>query len=368
MIAHGRGSHRFYVRYVPEEDLWLKLDFVSKIDFGQFQEYPTTLERPCLQRRRRDGSLSRLDPQDEAWIVLLHLLLDKDKIPEARRELAVAAAEIVTEFDMVPSTVRVLTKHRTTTRHLLEAVRKHDLELAGGIADDLRRHWDPRRLLAINATRIVRRFRRKLSGLTIGRMGPGRVVAILGPDGAGKTTLAQGLVESLPMPSRSVYMGLWRTGRWDNVIRLVPGARLSRSLLRALAASLALSYHKLRGRLVVVDRFLYDAFTGEDNSAGGRILALVASRMAPRLDLALVLDAPGITMFARKGEDSPALLERRRQAYLNLGNLVPNLVVLDATELADAVRRRASAEIWTRCLIRRQGRHRDVAGSSIPQE
>src|SRR5215203_2358009 len=79
MIAHGRGSHRFYVRYVPEEELWLKLDFVSKIDFGQFQEYPTTLERPCLQRRRRDGSLSRLDPQDEAWIVLLHLLLDKDK-------------------------------------------------------------------------------------------------------------------------------------------------------------------------------------------------------------------------------------------------------------------------------------------------
>ncbi|HEX7202489.1 MAG TPA: hypothetical protein VF249_06950, partial [Arthrobacter sp.] len=36
VVALGHGSHRFYFRYLSEEDLWIKLDVVSDISFGQF--------------------------------------------------------------------------------------------------------------------------------------------------------------------------------------------------------------------------------------------------------------------------------------------------------------------------------------------
>src|SRR5207244_2333560 len=48
-----------------------------------------------------------------------------------------------------------------------------------------------------------------------GTVGTGMSIVILGPDGAGKTTLAQGLAASVPLPSRQVYMGVWRDYPWD---------------------------------------------------------------------------------------------------------------------------------------------------------
>jgi len=87
--AAGRGSHRFYFRYDVAAQLWLKLDLVSRVDYGDYQELRTTLGVGCLAASLRVEPVRRLQPEDQAWLLLLHLLLDKGCIPRARRQVAV---------------------------------------------------------------------------------------------------------------------------------------------------------------------------------------------------------------------------------------------------------------------------------------
>lgn len=65
-----------------------------------------------------------------------------------------------------------------------------------------------------------------------------------------------------------------------------------------------------------------------------------------------MLDAPGELMFARKGEHTVEALERRRQGYLALRDRFPQLVVVDATQPAQVVRRQVTEVIWERRLAR----------------
>ena len=119
----------------------------------------------------------------------------------------------------------------------------------------------------------------------------GLAVALLGPDGAGKSTLAQAIAESFPLPVRVVYMGLWRDGVGP----------LRRPLLawRAYATG---AWHRALGRTVVFDRYCYDAWL----PPRGRFLALkrayfaFLARTCPRPDLTFVLDLPTEIAEARK--------------------------------------------------------------------
>ncbi len=51
-------------------------------------------------------------------------------------------------------------------------------------------------------------------------------------------------------------------------------------------------------------------------------------------------------MFARKGEHTPELLEERRQRYLDLRERYGNVVVVDATQDAETVRRDVERLVW----------------------
>jgi thymidylate kinase len=53
----------------------------------------------------------------------------------------------------------------------------------------------------------------------------------------------------------------------------------------------------------------------------------------------IYLDAPAEVLFARKGEGGLELLERRRQDYLNLRNLVDHFAIVDASLPEDDVAR-----------------------------
>jgi thymidylate kinase len=102
-------------------------------------------------------------------------------------------------------------------------------------------------------------------------------------------------------------------------------------------------YHaRLRGRLVLFDRHFYADYHGWDVAPGatrplpsrihGRTLGWY-----PKPDLTIYLDAPPEVLLERKGEGTIEFLQRRRQDYLRLRDVLPNYIVLDADRPPEAV-------------------------------
>jgi thymidylate kinase len=217
----------------------------------------------------------------------------------------------------------------------------------------------------------------------------GFTVALIGPDGAGKTTVARRLAEALPLDAAYVYMGV----NADAGTHVLPTTRLLRRLRRvrgtggrqggprehasavarprsparraAASARAALrlayrlaeeSYLQLvvraqvrRGRIVLSDRdffsdyYAYDVAGPAERPLSRRIHGFVLDRLYPKPDLVVYLDAPADVLFARKGEGTLELLERRRQDYLGLADVVARFAVVDATRPLDDVVESASA-------------------------
>jgi thymidylate kinase len=178
----------------------------------------------------------------------------------------------------------------------------------------------------------------------------GLSVAVVGPDGAGKTTLVHGLAASLPLPTRIQYMGL--TGGWMHkagalrVPGLVLTARVAILWLRYLRALL----QRARGRIVLFERYVVDGAvpSGAELTFAGRMSRRLLRRAVPLPDLVMLLDASGSTMHVRSGEYEPAVLETWRAAYGRLANSVAILHVIDAEQPAEDVLRDAEATIWQR--------------------
>lgn len=206
-------------------------------------------------------------------------------------------------------------------------------------------------------------------------------VALIGPDGAGKMTVARALPAALPMPVRYLYMGvsaessnvLLPTTRLMRRAKRIVGAapdtagppshaprRRSRSFLRRRLAD-ARSVLRLGNRLaeewyrqwtawrwqrggavVVFDRHFfidYHAYdvAGEARTWSQRAHGFVLGRLYPKPDLVIYLDAPGEVLLARKGEGTIDALERRRVEYRAVAAVVPDFVEVDATRSLEAV-------------------------------
>jgi len=152
------------------------------------------------------------------WIVLLHGLLDKRAIaerhrPEIRRLAALGdpaapapLATIATRGGLDPACVLELARagdwERLERLPIRGSTRPSIAARLRGVTLGARRVWDAR----------------------------GVAVAVLGPDGTGKTTLVNGLRASLPFPTRILYMGL-TGGRLRRADALgVPGVVLAARL------------------------------------------------------------------------------------------------------------------------------------------
>jgi thymidylate kinase len=191
----------------------------------------------------------------------------------------------------------------------------------------------------------------------------GLSVAVLGPDGAGKSTLASSLCAHVPLPSRTIYMGL-TGGALHHARRLrIPGVVFVASAAIIWGRYLRACYHQARGRMVVFDRYVYDAVAPPAYQQGvlGRLGRRLSRYLCPSPDLVLVLDAPGSVMHRRKGEYDADTLEHWRQRFLSLQAASRRVTVLDATRPADAVRIDALASLWQRHVEHWTG------GRSLPE-
>jgi thymidylate kinase len=96
-------------------------------------------------------------------------------------------------------------------------------------------------------------------------------------------------------------------------------------------------FYQMRGYIVLYDRhFLFDFAIAVDDASHDsltrRLHRWCVRHVYPRPTLVVYLDAPAEVLFARKGEWGLEALERRRQAFLQLGKQTPNFVQVDATQ------------------------------------
>jgi len=146
-------------------------------------------------------------------------------------------------------------------------------------------------------------------------------IALVGPDGAGKSTLASGLQGELPAPTTIIRMGQLpglASPHVDDPLHVpivsfaigtvIQWARWIRGWLLARG-----------GSNVIFDRYTEEALLVDrpDAPARRRVARIVRRVVAcPRPDLLVVLDAPATMMFERKGELTPADLDVDRARYL----------------------------------------------------
>lgn len=224
-------------------------------------------------------------------------------------------------------------------------------------------------------------------------------VALVGPDGAGKTTVARRLAGELDVPVAYLYMGvsaessnrLLPTTRLAHALKRlngappdrsgpraplaadVPrhGARRGRAAARAwlrLANQLAEEWHRQllawrlvrRGKLVVFDRHFFADYHAYDVAGGDarpwtrRVHGFLLRRAYPKPALVIYLDAPGEVLWARKGEGTIEALERRRADYLRLADHLPAFSVVDAGADLDDVVAAVAARIREFARTRKQ--------------
>jgi thymidylate kinase len=170
-------------------------------------------------------------------------------------------------------------------------------------------------------------------------------LALLGPNGVGKSTAAAAVQRSFPFESRVVYMGVWKAAGGSPTRQTAEVlTRPARIWCRYLLAQ----YHQLRGRLVIYDRYVYEARLPASPPlvAAKRPYFWLLAHVVPPAQSLVVLDVPGHVAYGRKHEDQPDALEAERRFYANLAGRVPSLELVDALHGPETVRAEITAIVW----------------------
>lgn len=354
--AVGSGYEYVFLAYHAATDCWIRLHVVTALAFGPRHRWHSGVEKACLARRVRRETQTELAAEDAFWTTLLHCLLDKNRITEHRREDLRRTVQASDPSGPLRAVVERMCPPGWNAARLIEAVRRGAWDELTHFAPLLAKTWRQRTPPLVRLARRVREGFRLPRRLLHAWRRRGLSVAILGPDGAGKSTLAAGLAHSFFAPARTIYMGFGISGgasrpallaRWT-----LPGLGAPGRLFVLWARLAAARYHQMRGRLVLFDRYTYDGLAPPPGRR--RLSSWIKARACPAPDAVLLLDVPGSVMFQRKGDLDVETLEFQRQRFLALCPRLPAVLVVDGTRSAEVVRIAALEYIWQRYAARWQ--------------
>jgi thymidylate kinase len=192
------------------------------------------------------------------------------------------------------------------------------------------------------------------------------VVSFSGIDGAGKSTQIELLHNSLLQSGLSVL----RLAFWDNVVFLpqfragvshkvlrgelgvgAPGKPVRRKdknarkwyltlarspfyLLDALnLRRVVATARKSNSDVVFFDRYIYDQLANVSGNLAGRLYARLLLALAPRPDIAYLLDADPAAALARKPEYPLEFLREYRRAYFRLKEMASEIVLVPPSDV-----------------------------------
>jgi thymidylate kinase len=348
MPDRGYAPHHFFIIYDQTSDGWLKLDMTTEIAFGRpVKNLSTDLAANCIRNRRRMGPVYVPMPEDEFVTLLLHCVLDKERFEPHRQTRLEALRHQIADEEHITALLRAYWSPATIWPDLAQRIDSADWASLLAEGPRLIRHLGRRQPVRSRARVVRARLLRQLNRWDAWRRPAVPTVALLGPDGAGKSTLAHGIQHTSYFPASQVYMGLYQKSSKPPARRL-PGLGFAQLLLTQWKRYLSARYRQARGHLVIFDRYPYDALLPTQRQPGRlkRVRRWLLAHACPPPDLVLVLDAPAETLYARKGEHTVAALDHQRESYRELQTRLPQAALLDTTTGADQVRRTATALIW----------------------
>lgn len=212
------------------------------------------------------------------------------------------------------------------------------------------------------------------------RLGP--VVAVLGPDGAGKGTVIASLDRELPVRVTPVYLGYGGASRREytrrppapdlgqarrrlkgavsaRLDRLPPTLRelewRSRHLALAILRMTVAYAYAWRGDVVVCDRHPIEHLgLGSPVKGLPEALERAVLRRLPRPDSILLLDAPVEILHERKREHPPSALERLQTAYREQFADWPTTTVIPTDGRLEDTVAAAIEAVWRSLVVRRR--------------
>ena len=386
----GYAPHRFFVTYDATADTWLKLDVVNDLVYGapiRWLKFDYADE--CLKHREREEPTYTLSPADEFVTLFLHCLLDKRQFRKERLERLLFLKELAeNNLQMKKRIVGIFSRYLPAPLSWLTVIRL----LGSNNKKSFNKHLTgiSRKLFWLNP---LGNTYRKFSTIFMRRMRPflfmlkrqGLWVALLAPDGGGKSTLSFSLLEQPFLRSKLIYMGAnldsstvgLPTTRWlKDKIKGMERKKTSKLIVKPLKMIAYINrvleqwyrvavgiYHKMLGRTVVFDRFVYDSYlSAPPKTKGQKMRRWLIRSTCPEADVAYFLDAPGQVLFDRKVEHSPAVLERQRQRFLSLQDVIRNMVIVDGTQSAQGVRSQILTDIWKMYGARENGKNNEGNG------
>ncbi len=209
----GSGWEQVFLAYHAATDCWIRLHFVAALAFGSRHRLRTEAEEACLERRVRAGTLAELAAEDAFWATLLHVLLDKGAIAPRHRDRLQKRVRGTEPGGPLRAVIERVCPRGWDTARLLECVRRGDWDELEQLAPNLASAWRKRGSFVARIGRLLGECLRLPARMGNHWRRRGLSVALLGPDGAGKSTLAAGLQQSFFCPVRTIYMGFGVSGK-----------------------------------------------------------------------------------------------------------------------------------------------------------